>query len=659
MRFQAKRTRLCLLLLMTLVFDVPRSAAQSFPKVTVTLFDPTVVNPDAKRFQAADYDAKRNQVLFYPEGNFPGLSINPSALGTLLVYDAGGTFTNAASYHAYDLTQLVDAAAVGFCGGFLDETNNRDYLVPLYNIVDGTTVPNGLAVQIDLTQDLSKGSAYKKFDITQLGLPTIGYCDGIAANGKVYFIPAGQKGRDLSGNFLRYDPSQPFADAAAWSWFDLTQVNDSAAGFQSVAYIYPYIYIVPYFQSVLVRYNTELPLQSATSYETLDLSGITPEPLGLTGAVAVDNKLVLIPWIDPVHVRSISTALLYDTTRPFTATSSWASIDLTTVNPLCKGYELGWLDKNGFVWLVPDNNLLIGVPPLIAWNSKFPFDQPNSWQTYSSSGIPASTGAAYNPATNTAWLSPYGGKSNFSIAQLQINAGNSGFNNVSAASYSPEFAPQSITIGTGNDLATSVEVNDTLSPPTTLQGTNVSVKDSAGTVRFAPLFYVTPKQVAYEIPVGTAVGVANITVTSGDGTKSSEIVNIANVAPGLFTANSSGTGVAAAVALRVASNGQQTPVPVFQCSGNSCKPVPIDVSTETVHLWLFGTGIRNRSSLSGVTCKINGIAAPVILAGAQGQYPGLDQVEVQLTSVLKGAGQANLILTVDGKMANTVQIDIK
>ena len=661
MHFKTKLLIFCQVTLIAFPFGVLKVNAQSLPDLIVQMFDPTVVNPNAKRFQLADYDAKSNQVLFYPEGSFPGISLNPSALGTLLVYGVAGGFTSPASYKAYDLTKLVDPAAVGFCGGFLDEAGDQAYLAPLYEILDGASVPNGLAVQIDLTQNLSTVAAYKKFDVTKLGLSMIGYCDGIAANGYIYFAPAGKKGHTYNGNLLRYDPSKSFTDASAWSWFDLTKINANASGFQSIAYIYPYIYLVPYFQTILVRYDTRASLNAASSYEAFDLSNVTSEPLGLTGAVAVGDKLVLIPWIDPMHLKSISTALLYETTQSLSATSAWVSFDLTQVDRLSKGYQFGWLDKNGFVWFVPDNNLLIGVPPIITWNSQFPFDQPNSWQTYSSSGIPPSTGAAYDAATNTAWLSPYGSQTNYGIAQLEISGSgvSPAFRNVCAASYAPTLAPQAIATASGNDLATSAALGNALHLSTMLEGTTVTVKDSAGTARLAPLLYVSANHVDYEIPTGTAVGLANITVKSGDGTLSFETINITNVAPGLFTANSRGNGVPAAVAVQVSSNGQQIPVPVFQCSGNSCNPVPIDVSGDTVHLLLFGTGIRNRSSLSGVSCRINGISVPVLYAGAQGEDAGLDQIDVQLPKSLEGAGIVNLVLTVDGQAANIVQIRIK
>jgi uncharacterized protein (TIGR03437 family) len=49
----------------------------------------------------------------------------------------------------------------------------------------------------------------------------------------------------------------------------------------------------------------------------------------------------------------------------------------------------------------------------------------------------------------------------------------------------------------------------------------------------------------------------------------------------------------------------------------------------------------------------------VQFAGPQGQYPGLDQVNIQLPNSLSGKGTTNVILTVDGSVANTVQIGIK
>jgi uncharacterized protein (TIGR03437 family) len=49
----------------------------------------------------------------------------------------------------------------------------------------------------------------------------------------------------------------------------------------------------------------------------------------------------------------------------------------------------------------------------------------------------------------------------------------------------------------------------------------------------------------------------------------------------------------------------------------------------------------------------------VLYAGAQGAFAGLDQVNVRLSRNLAGRGLVDVLLTVDGKMANTVKIHMK
>jgi uncharacterized protein (TIGR03437 family) len=73
---------------------------------------------------------------------------------------------------------------------------------------------------------------------------------------------------------------------------------------------------------------------------------------------------------------------------------------------------------------------------------------------------------------------------------------------------------------------------------------------------------------------------------------------------------------------------------------------------------LFGTGIRGVSSLSGVRVAIGGIDVPALSAGAQMQYAGLDQVNVELPASLRGRGDVNVALVVDGKPANIVTIRV-
>jgi uncharacterized protein (TIGR03437 family) len=230
--------------------------------------------------------------------------------------------------------------------------------------------------------------------------------------------------------------------------------------------------------------------------------------------------------------------------------------------------------------------------------------------------------------------------------------------NLSAASYqSGPVAPESIVSALGFDLATAPLPAPSQPAPTNLGGTTVTVVDSTGASRPAPLFYVSPGQVNYEIPAGTALGTAIVTVQSGDGALSRGPLGIAAVAPSIFTLN--GSGLAAAYALQIL-NGAQTYENVYQVgAGNAVVPLPINlgVAGAQVYLLLFGTGVRAAST---VTVTVNGVSVPVLSAGPQGQYAGEDQINVgPLPPSLAGSGNVQIVLTANGITANVVNVSFQ
>jgi uncharacterized protein (TIGR03437 family) len=173
---------------------------------------------------------------------------------------------------------------------------------------------------------------------------------------------------------------------------------------------------------------------------------------------------------------------------------------------------------------------------------------------------------------------------------------------------------------------------------------------------------VSPGQINLIIPDATASGTATFTI-NGDTAAITATGNIQSVVPTLFSMNGTRMGgVAAAVAIRT-DNGNpqvQSSVPVFQCNSSGCVSIPIDLGVDTpVYLSLYGTGIRNRSSLSNVSVTINSIGVPVLYAGPQAQFDGLDQINVLLTLNLRGSGESNVVLKTDGQTANTVTVNVK
>lgn len=209
----------------------------------------------------------------------------------------------------------------------------------------------------------------------------------------------------------------------------------------------------------------------------------------------------------------------------------------------------------------------------------------------------------------------------------------------------------------GSNLASVTAQATTQPPPMSLGGVTVTVTDSAGVARSAPLMYVSPSQINFVVPDGTAAGTAQFSIQNGTSTITAAAL-IQPVAPALFSMSGNGTGVAAANAILVTSQDKQLAIPVFQCAASVCDATPISLNVGTVYLVLYGTGIRG-ASLSSVTANVNGTAVPVVYAGPQSSYAGFDQVNLSLPASLSGSGEVNVVLMVNGQMANVVSVSIQ
>jgi uncharacterized protein (TIGR03437 family) len=244
----------------------------------------------------------------------------------------------------------------------------------------------------------------------------------------------------------------------------------------------------------------------------------------------------------------------------------------------------------------------------------------------------------------------------------------------SAASFAGgEVAAESIAAVFGVNLAPRTEAANTVPLPTTLGGVSIRIIDNngGGVTRQAPLFYTSAGQINFQIPPGTASGPARLAVIAGGevfgDVLGSGPIQVAAVAPGLFAANADGRGAPAAFALRVKADGTQSAVPVvvFDQAQGRFVTTPIDLgpdlgaASDQVFLILYGTGIRNRSALSAVVARIGGENAQVSFAGAQIEFIGLDQVNALLPRSLAGRGEVDVALSVDGKPANILKINIK
>jgi uncharacterized protein (TIGR03437 family) len=207
---------------------------------------------------------------------------------------------------------------------------------------------------------------------------------------------------------------------------------------------------------------------------------------------------------------------------------------------------------------------------------------------------------------------------------------------VSAATYHP------VTMAAGS-IATLFGID--------LAGTQLVLVDGKGRTYDATIFFSSAGQINFQIPENMPPGGAVIRVVRDGTTRVSNAMMVSEVEPGLFTADASGRGLVAGLAVVVDRDGARR----IQFLTT---PIAIPAGGFVV-LSLFGTGIRGTGGSRRVSATVKGLTAEVLYAGAQREFAGLDQVNIQLPAALSGSGEVAVQLTVDGKNANVVRVAIQ
>lgn len=219
-------------------------------------------------------------------------------------------------------------------------------------------------------------------------------------------------------------------------------------------------------------------------------------------------------------------------------------------------------------------------------------------------------------------------------------------------------APGSLATASGQQLGvTNTGITGTL--PTSFMGTSVAIVDSTGASSAAPLLYVSPNQINFEVPPNVAAGTAQVTITSSSAVQTAPNVQIAPITPGVFVLNNS--GLAAALCLTVTSDSTQTFQNVYVANTDgtvAANPINLGSATDKVYLELYGTGLKS-AGVANVDVTVAGVDAKVLYAGPQGTYAGLDQVNVQIPPTLSVSGNVVIQLTVGGIKANPVEVTLQ
>ncbi|MBI1760638.1 MAG: hypothetical protein HYR56_04295 [Acidobacteria bacterium] len=270
------------------------------------------------------------------------------------------------------------------------------------------------------------------------------------------------------------------------------------------------------------------------------------------------------------------------------------------------------------------------------------FDEGRTWQPFNagfdarfvlSQGFHGNGNALYVASFNGIYVSNNAGRAT-TVSAASFNAAN--------------IAEKGLVAAFGTALATSTQSANTTPLPTTLGGTTVKVTDSNGVERPAPLFFVSSGQVNFQIPTGTAVGAAMVTITNGDGTGALGMLDVKAAAPAIFTSGATGQGAAAAVD---AITGAAGPFNATQANGQ-----PNIIAVFGTSLGPTGTDVDGNLNAS-TTARIGPAAAPVQYAGRAPGFTGLNQFNIQLPAGIP-AGTYPLTIT-RGLASNTVTLTIR
>ncbi|MDQ2920963.1 MAG: hypothetical protein M3R52_05045 [Acidobacteriota bacterium] len=171
----------------------------------------------------------------------------------------------------------------------------------------------------------------------------------------------------------------------------------------------------------------------------------------------------------------------------------------------------------------------------------------------------------------------------------------------------------------------------------TARGLRVSVDG-----RTVPVFSFNDTRVNIYMPDEVGSGRHSVVVTIGDDVIAADEVNVTQSNPGIFTVPQNGVGEAVAL---LTSGARYSPGPFFATTNNQKSVIAV-----------FGTGWRKDLP---VTVRIGGRAAVVQYAGPSPNFPGLDQINVEIPEGLSGRSTI-VVTTASGLMSrNDVVVTIR
>lgn len=223
---------------------------------------------------------------------------------------------------------------------------------------------------------------------------------------------------------------------------------------------------------------------------------------------------------------------------------------------------------------------------------------------------------------------------------------------VNGASFSKDavVSPGSIASLFGQNLATTMTMATSLPLPTMLGGTQVLVNNVA-----VPLFYVSPTQINFQVPV-VSDSTDPIVVVSNQNSSQAGTMKLAPVAPGIFTAASNGTGQGAVLNPNNSVNSAQNPAAAG--SAISIFATGLGATVPPIVLGQPAGASPLSNTVNTPVVFIGGVQAQVLFSGLAPGFAGAYQVNAVIPSGTPAGNSVPVQITIGGATSNTVTIAV-
>lgn len=211
---------------------------------------------------------------------------------------------------------------------------------------------------------------------------------------------------------------------------------------------------------------------------------------------------------------------------------------------------------------------------------------------------------------------------------------------LSAPAYSSTVSPDSVAVAFGVDLSNetasgSIAANGRL--PLELAGVVLRVNGYP-----AQLAYVSTWQINFVVPRPVAEGLAEVEVSIDGVIVASGMVQVAPVAPGLFSLDSSGTG-SGAILNAATYAGSPFATQTWQLPG----------CDKRTRLTVYASGLRFAEA---VEATLGGFPAPIEFSGGSKIFPGVDELHIVVPAEAASLENPALSVTAEGIDSNTVTV---